>query len=202
MDLISRTGRAPRGVTGAPARRDPGAGRGPLIGAAFGGVWFLIGLGALHGGPRRAAAVAGAVLAVAVTFAVLRARSRPVALQAAAPQPRGRAFVRLIVIQAVLLGVGAGLVNSRLDKPQLAFCWAALVVGGHFFPLARVLDAPLLRVLGAVMVAVVAATAAVALAAPGTTPWIWQALPGFGCACALWAAVLATGLRAPSRRQG
>ncbi|RSS52879.1 hypothetical protein EF912_19050 [Streptomyces sp. WAC07061] len=82
----------------------------------------------------------------------------------------------------------------------MAFAWAALVVGGHFFPLARVLGAPLLRVLGAVMVAVVAATAATALAAPGTTPWIWQALPGLGCAGALWAAVLATGARTRARR--
>ncbi|MEU7646429.1 hypothetical protein [Streptomyces huasconensis] len=202
MDLNSHIGRAPRGVTVAPARRNPGAGRGPLVGAVFGGVWFLVGLGALHGGPRRAVAAAGAVLAVAVAFAVLRARSRPASPPVGAPQPRGRAFVRLIVVQAVLLGVGAGLLNSRFDEPQLAFCWAALVVGGHFFPLARVLDAPLLRLLGAVMVGVVAVTVTLALAAPDTTPWIWQALPGLGCAGALWAAVLATGLRAPARRQG
>ncbi|WP_185899569.1 hypothetical protein [Streptomyces sp. WAC07061] len=185
MDPNSRTGRAPRG---------------PLIGAVFGAVWFLIGLGALHGTARAAAAAAGALLVVAVTFAVLRSRRAPAPTPAGPVAPRGRAFVRLLVVQAVLLGVGAGLINSRLHTPQLAFAWAALVVGGHFFPLARVLGAPLLRVLGAVMVAVVAATAATALAAPGTTPWIWQALPGLGCAGALWAAVLATGARTRARR--
>ncbi|MFJ3876765.1 hypothetical protein ACIPW5_04830 [Streptomyces sp. NPDC090077] len=178
VDTESRTGRAPRG---------------PLIGAVFGAGWFLVGLGALHGSARAVAAAAGALILVAVTFAVLRPGRRPAPAPAAPGPPRGRAFVRLLVVQAVLLGVGAGIINSRLHAHQLVFSWAALVVGGHFFPLARILGAPLLRVLGAVMAGVVALTAATALAAPDTTPWIWQALPGLGCAGALWAAVLATG---------
>lgn len=176
-----------------PTGRTP---RGPLIGAAFGAVWFLIGLTALHGSARTTAAAAGALLAVAVTFAVLRSRRAPAPAPAGPVPPRGRPFVRLLVVQAVLLGVGAGLINSRLHEHQLVFAWAALVVGGHFLPLARILGAPVLRLLGAAMVTVVALTAATALAAPDTTPWIWQALPGLGCAAALWAAVLATGARA------
>ncbi|RST08841.1 hypothetical protein EF910_00990 [Streptomyces sp. WAC07149] len=184
-------GTSPESRGGGRTPRGPG----PLIGAVFGAVWFLMGLSALHGPARTAGAVVGALLAIAVTLAVLRSRRAPVPAPAGPVPPRGRAFVRLLVVQAVLLGVGAGLINSRLHPPQLAFSWAALVVGGHFFPLARVLGAPLLRVLGAAMVAVVAVTAATALTAPGTTPWIWQALPGLGCAAALWAAVLATGAR-------
>ncbi|GLX52829.1 hypothetical protein Shyhy01_57790 [Streptomyces hygroscopicus subsp. hygroscopicus] len=179
----------------APART---GGRGALIGALFGGIWYLIGVTGLRGEARQTTAAAGAVLIVAVVFAVMRLRKvhRVAPMRSGAPLPRrGRAFTRLLVVQAVLIGVGGGLISTRFHQPHAVFAWAALVVGAHFFPLARVLGAPVLKVLGTAMVAVAAAALIVA-ASLGGSQAVWQGLPGLGCAAALWGAVLVSAVRA------
>ncbi|MEV6681720.1 hypothetical protein AB0N09_33330 [Streptomyces erythrochromogenes] len=162
----------------------------------------------LHGSAREAAAgalPAGVLPAGAVALAVVRFRPAPARVPVGPVPSRGRTFVRLQVVQAVLLGVGAGVINSRLREHQLVFARAAFVVGGHVLPLARVLGAPVLRPPGAVMVAVTAATAPPPphlrrRAPPRGSGRHCTALPCFGCAGALWAAVLATVARAcPSR---
>lgn len=65
---------------------------------------------------------------------------------ATAFNPRtGRTFGVIVGIEFTIAALGAG-VLTLLGKPQFIAPWVALVVGVHFFPLARLLSYPLLTV--------------------------------------------------------
>ncbi|MGW4518429.1 hypothetical protein ACWEO4_42490 [Streptomyces sp. NPDC004393] len=194
-------------VTASRPSRPAGAAAGspaPVIGAVFGLVWAAIGMAGLSGpaaGPVRWAvvAVAAVVLVLAVTS---RRRGRadgavPVR-RPDRPEPRIR-FTTLVMLQAVLIGVGCGLLGTRLHQPHLVYAWPAFVVGAHFLPLAHHWAAPSLRLLGSGMMLVGLATAVIVLGhLRGTPAGLWMWLPGLGCAALMWLAALASVLRRPA----
>lgn len=100
-----------------------------------------------------------------------------------------------MLIEAAVLGAGNNYIRTSLHRPELMLTWSALVVGAHFFPMARSLRAPMLRWVGAAMLATVG-LAALATLLPGATGDVWQSVPGIGCAAVLWAGAAYTGLRA------
>jgi len=65
-------------------------------------------------------------------------------------RPVLRAFLVLLAaeVAAILL---ASLLAGRLGRPDLVADWCALVVGLHFFPLARIFRTPQLAVLGVLL---------------------------------------------------
>jgi hypothetical protein len=177
----------------------------PLIGAVFGLVWAAIGMAGVSGpaaGPVRWATALVAV--VVLVLAVIsgrggRADGEPAAVRRS-PRPEPRiSFTRLVLLQAVLIGVGCGLLNTRLHQPHLTYAWPAFVVGAHFLPLARNWAAPSLRLLGAGMMLVGLATAVVVLTdLRGAPAGLWMWLPGLGCAALMWIATLGSALRRPA----
>ncbi|MFJ9341478.1 hypothetical protein ACIRP0_19565 [Streptomyces sp. NPDC101733] len=184
-------------------RRDQlrNGGQGAVIGTAFGLMWFALGRSAVHGTARTLVLAAGAVLLAASLAAVVRlfvtarrtpATRRAVPVTAPGGGPR---FLRVVLIEVVVPAVGNNLLRGSLHRPELMLTWSALVVGAHFFPLARTLRAPVLRVIGAAMIATVG-LAALATLLPGATPDVWQSVPGIGCAAVLWAGAAYSGLRA------
>ncbi|MEU5810027.1 hypothetical protein [Streptomyces sp. NPDC047718] len=179
-------------------------GRGALIGTAFGLMWFSLGQSAVTGVARPAVLAATLVLFGASAAAVVRlfllARRTPEGEEGVpvAPGGGGPKFLTVVLVEAAVLGAGNGYIGNTLDRPELTLAWSALVVGGHFFPLAKSLRAPVLRVIGALMVATVG-VAALATQLPGATEKLWQSVPGIGCAAILWAGAALTGLRAPAR---
>ncbi|MEU1316179.1 hypothetical protein [Streptomyces tibetensis] len=202
-------------TTAASSPSPPGkaASPAPVIGAVFGLVWAAIGMagvsGAAAGTVRWATAV---VAAVVLALAVLSRRGKSAELSrrgssadsaaAVRPSPRPEpriGFTRIVLLQAVLIGVGCGLLNTRLHQPHLTYAWPALVVGAHFLPLARNWAAPSLRLLSAGMMLVGLATAIVVLTGlRGAPAGLWMWLPGLGCAALLWAAALVSALRRPA----
>ncbi|MFJ6720916.1 MULTISPECIES: hypothetical protein [unclassified Streptomyces] len=184
-------------------RRDQlrNGGRGALIGTAFGVMWFALGQSAVHGTARPAVLVGGLLMFAASAGAVVRlflmARRTPATVQGApaAAGGGGPKFLTVVLIEAAVLGVGNNYIRTGLHRPELMLTWSALVVGAHFFPMARSLRAPMLRWVGAAMLATVG-LAALATLLPGATEDVWQSVPGIGCAAVLWAGAAYTGLRA------
>lgn len=179
-------------------------GRGALIGTAFGAMWFALGQPAVHGAVRPVVLGAGLLLFAASAAAVIRlfllARRTP-ATEKGAPVPPGGGgpkFLTIVLVEAVALGAGNNYIRTGLHRPELMLTWSALVVGAHFFPMARSLRAPMLRWVGAAMLATIG-LAALATLLPDATENVWQSVPGIGCAAVLWAGAAYTGLRAGRR---
>lgn len=188
---------------GFSTRRDQlrNGGRGALIGTAFGVMWFALGQSAVHGAVRAVVLALAVLLLLASVAAVIHlfrsARLTPADQPGApvAPGGGGPRFLRIVLIEAVVLGVGNNLLRTTFHRPELMLTWSALVVGAHFFPMARTLRAPLLRLVGSAMIATVAVAALLSLL-PGASADVWQAVPGIGCAAVLWAAAAGTAVRA------
>lgn len=104
---------------------------------------------------RIAAGVVAVVLAVLVAGLALRTRASPSARRGRSSAHPGRDFARVNLAQTVLILV-AVLGFARAGLPLLIAPATCLVVGLHFFPLARIFGIPLYLVTGAVL-AVVAA---------------------------------------------
>lgn len=108
---------------------------GHLIGASFGMVFVIVNAAGLEA----AAAVPLRILAVAAFAVVLVAFVRTVRiLRAAGDRPPvgfTRFFWLVVAIEAVALF--GGLAVLRQIEPAAALGWIALVVGVHFYPLAR-----------------------------------------------------------------
>ncbi|MFH7597050.1 hypothetical protein WDV06_18395 [Streptomyces racemochromogenes] len=184
-------------------RRDQlkNGGRASLIGTAFGVMWFALGQAVVHGAARPYVLAAGAVLFAASAATAVRlfllARSTPAGAKGTPPAPGGGGpkFLTVLLIEVAVLGAGNNYIRTTLDRPELMLTWSALVVGAHFFPLARTLRAPMLRWIGAAMLATVALAAAAVLGL-GADEQAWRYVPGLGCAAVLWGGTALSGLRA------
>ncbi|WP_406183766.1 hypothetical protein [Streptomyces sp. NBC_01006] len=184
-------------------RRDQlrNGGRGALIGTAFGLMWFALGQSAVQGAARPAVLAGSLLLFAASAAAVIRlfllARRTPATEKGAPPASGGGGpkFLTVVLIEAAVLGAGNNYIRTGLHRPELMLTWSALVVGAHFFPMAKSLRAPMLRWVGAAMLATVG-LAALATLLPGATEDVWRSVPGIGCAAVLWAGAAYTGLRA------
>ncbi|RPF41519.1 hypothetical protein EDD96_5325 [Streptomyces sp. Ag109_G2-6] len=184
-------------------RRDQlkNGGRASLIGTAFGVMWFALGQPAVHGAARPFVLAAGALLFAASAATVVRllllARRTPASVKGAPPAPGGGGpkFLTVLLIEVAVLGAGNNYIRTTLDRPEMMLSWSALVVGAHFFPLARTLRAPMLRWVGAAMLATVG-LAALAVLVLGADKEAWRYVPGLGCAAVLWAGTAFSGIRA------
>ncbi|MGW2668753.1 hypothetical protein ACWC5F_11885 [Streptomyces sp. NPDC001272] len=187
-------------------RRDQlrNGGRASLIGTGFGVMWFALGQAVVHGTARPFVLAAGALLFAASAATVVRlfllARRTPEHVNGTPPAAGGGGpkFLTVLLIEVAVLGAGNNYIRTSLDRPELMLSWSALVVGAHFFPLARTLRAPMLRWLGGAMLATVG-LAALAVLVLGADVQAWRYVPGLGCAAVLWGGTALTGLRAGRR---
>ena len=132
-----------------------GAGRGAVVMAMFGAGWLGVGLGAAGAfngvtGPLFGFAEM-ALLGCSVDLVRSgRAMGKRFPLPPGERLPVLRAFLVLLAaeVAAILL---ASLLAGRLGRPDLVADWCALVVGLHFFPLARIFRTPQLAVLGVLL---------------------------------------------------
>ncbi|GAA0294089.1 hypothetical protein GCM10010302_35910 [Streptomyces polychromogenes] len=178
-----------------------GGGRASLIGTGFGVMWFALGQAVVHGAARPYVLAAGALLFAASAATVVRlfllARATPADEPGVPPPPGGGGpkFLTVLLVEVAVLGAGNNVLRTTLDRPEMMLSWSALVVGAHFFPLARTLRAPVLRLVGAAMLATVG-LAAVAVLGLGADGQAWSYVPGLGCAAVLWGGTALSGLRA------
>ena len=140
-----------------------------LIGNIFGALWLDWAIKAFAG-PDAAVWPAYAFAAGVFVVAVWRLDgSSPPAMRARQRRPTPFAYIAIVVGEIVALNLMAYALQSH---GAIAYLRPAigLVIGLHFFPLARLFGIPAMKVLGAVMVvAAVAAMGALALGLPPAT---------------------------------
>jgi len=151
--------------------------------------WAGSGLGALS----PVVAVPVAVVGVA-TFAALMTGARSLrraatAMPASAPPgadtSTGRRRFTLVVAGECAAIAAAVNTFSRSGRSQWIPAVICAVVGLHFIPLARLFRVPLYYATAAALCLVAATT--MILGVTGAPASLWQVLPGFGAALALWA---------------
>lgn len=129
-----------------------GAGRGALVMAMFGAGWLGLGLGAAGAFNALTGPLFGCTeLFLLVCSATLLGSGRVLAKRYPLPpgeqRPVLRAFLVLLAAEVVAILLASTLAG-RLGRPDLVFDWCALVIGLHFFPLARIFRTPQMAVLG------------------------------------------------------
>jgi hypothetical protein len=120
-----------------------GQARGRTVGAlfflGFGELWLLLGLGAVAGshGVARAFVVAGGVVLLAVSIAILRrARTMPAGAPDAEAEERSRRMFRAVnIIQWVSVATAVTILGI-LHMTEYVVTAIAIIVGLHLFPLA------------------------------------------------------------------
>jgi hypothetical protein len=146
--------------------------------------------------PLAIGTVLGAVVGLIGVVIATRSSGRLAAVSDPAVRRR---YGITVGIEFALIGAGAAVLGSTGLAPWITV-WVCLIVGTHFFPLARVLGNPSLRPLGLLITAVAAVALVVGLAstvAPSTVTG-----PGAGaCLLAFGLATLAAGGRIPVREQ-
>ncbi len=134
-----------------------GAGRGALIGAAFGAGWIGWGLSSAKAFNALVGPAFGstALIFLAGSIYFLRKgrqlRKQHPAADASARKPILKRFLLIVLLEIVAIALAAIMAN-RLHRPDLATDWCAMIVGIHFLPLARIFRAPQLNILGSLMV--------------------------------------------------
>jgi hypothetical protein len=172
-------------VTAATRSNQGPLAQGILTMVVFGLGWALVAAAGLtSSAPGRIAAGAVAVvLAVLVAGLALRSGAAPSARRGRSSANPGRDFVRVNVAQTVLILV-AVLGFARADHPLLIAPATGLIVGLHFFPLARIFGVRLYLVTGAVLVLIAAAAfVLVTTDAPDSAVLVAVGLPA---AATLW----------------
>lgn len=168
----------------------PGQLIGPIVATVFGLVYVEVNAGRLPpvvGWPLR---IVGLVLLVVLSAMVVLKLRRGTALRD--PSVRGRelaqrttrlgaGFAVITVTEAVALVGGAILLTDVLDRPEAVIAWVSVVVGLHFFPLARHVRMSFFTVLG-VLITVCGVVAMVVALTTGADPviaFVGGVLPGF-----------------------
>jgi hypothetical protein len=132
-----------------------GAGRGSVVMAMFGAGWLGLGLGAAGAFNGVTGPLFGCTEMVLLGCAVFLLRSGRTLVKRF-PLPPGerrpvlRAFLVLLVAEVVAILLASTLAKW-LGRADLVADWCALVVGLHFFPLARIFRTPQLTVLGGLL---------------------------------------------------
>ncbi|SEM27146.1 hypothetical protein [Streptacidiphilus jiangxiensis] len=157
---------------------------GVLFYAFFGLGWLLAGLGHFGG---TVTGVAGTVGLVVALLLVRAARRRDPGRGERLPPAQARRFgqvnaVQWLLIAAIAVGCGLG------GVPVLIMPLVAVVVGLHFFLLARVFAEPRMVATGALLTAV--GLSGLAARAAGASPGTVFTIVGVGCALILWLTAL------------
>jgi hypothetical protein len=166
-----------------------GRATGVLFLSGFGGLWFLLGLAASQRLSLPTACALAAGLAALVAGAVLL-RRRSAALPPSTLDPEeqrraGRTFGRVNAVQWAAI-VLIAVVLGRLHLDAYTPAAVTVVVGLHFFPLARLFRSPQHHVTGA---ALVLWGAVCLLLVPRD---VLQSTPAFGTGAILWTAAAVT----------
>lgn len=130
-----------------------GAGRGALVVALFGAGWLGWGLGvanAFTGVVPPAFGLIELVLVACSVYTIVngrKLRKQYPPIPEAVRRATRRSFLIVVVLEGVAIGAGF-LIAWRLNRPDLGADWAAMIVGLHFLPLAKIFRAPQLGVIG------------------------------------------------------
>lgn len=93
--------------------------------------------------------------------------------------PRG--YWLIVAVEAVALFGGLAVINGVFDAPRAGVAWVSVVVGAHFFPLARVFRLAFFHLLGGIIAA--CGLIGLVLAGPdasgGSTAVVAGVIPGF-----------------------
>jgi hypothetical protein len=175
--------------------------------ALFGALWGLVSAGYLSGGVQILAFVLVGVVTLGLAAAgagILRqAKSLPDSLSAQEAEQGGRIstyFGVVFGVEFALIAVVA-IWLSRIHAYPMIPAAVALIVGIHFFPLARLFGVPGYWITGALLCALaLAAIAGLSLSLPldGASPYHWSLFVGIGATLVLWLTagyVAGTGLR-------
>ena len=172
---------------------------GSLIGTGFGLVFIEVNAAHLSGPAVGVTRIAGAVIAV-VLIALIAATSRTSGAESPSGEHAGlfgRGYWITVMLEAAALLAGLTVINTVLHRSQVAVAWVALVVGIHFFGLARAWRLPRFTALGAAMTLL--GIAGFVLDASGGTQALIALVSGIGSGLALFITVAAA-LWADTRR--
>ncbi len=171
-------------------RRLSGLVTGSLVALGFGTAFVMFNSAALPSPWPLVIRVSAAVVAIALLVALFRvARKAPAPRQGEVAGFTDRRYLYTVAGEVVALFLGLYVINQVLGVPEVGVAWVAVVVGVHFFPLARAWRMPLYNWLGAAMTALgVAGFVAHALGASEGTVGL---IAGVGSGAALYATVAA-----------
>jgi hypothetical protein len=169
-------------------KRPAGITVGSVVAITFGTVFVLVNSADL---PRpwpvviRVAGLGAAALLLAGLAFV--ARTSPPQPQSPESGALDRRYWFIVAAEAVALFGGLYVVNGVLHRAAVSVAWVAVVVGVHFFGLARIWRIPLYHWLGATMT--ILGLAGFLIYAAGGGAGMIGLVAGVGCGAALYAAV-------------
>jgi hypothetical protein len=164
---------------------------GSLIGTGFGLLFIEVNSAHLPGPAVGVTRIAGAVIAV-VLIALIAAASRISSAESPAGERAslvGRGYWITAMLEAAALLAGLTVINTVLQHSEVAVAWVALVVGIHFFGLARIWRLPHFNALGAAMTLL--GMAGFVLDASGGTAALIALVSGIGSGLVLFISVAA-----------
>ena len=133
-------------------QRSPGLVVGSVVAIAFGTVFVLVNSGGLPAAWPQVIRVIGLLVAALLVIGlVLVVRRGWSVTQAPASGFVDRRYWLIVALEAGAMFGGLAVVNGVLHRTAVSVAWVALVVGVHFFGLARIWHMPLYHWLGAAM---------------------------------------------------
>ena len=169
-------------------QRSAGFVGGSVVAITFGTVFVLVNSGGVHAPWPLAIRVIGLVVAaLLVVGLVLVVRRGSAVTPAAASGFVDHRYWLIVALEAGALFGGLAVINGVLHGKAVSVAWVALVVGVHFFGLARIWRMPLYYWLGAAMA--ILSLAGFLIYALGGSAAIVGLVAGVGSGMALYAAV-------------
>jgi len=172
------------------SHRSEGFVAGSVVALTFGTVFVLVNSGGLAAPWPLVIRVTGLIVAALLIAGIVLAVRRGSA-PAPAPAPASgfvsRRYWLIVALEAVALFGGLAIINGVLHHTAISIAWVALVVGVHFFGLARIWRMPLYHWLGAAMT--VLGLAGFLIDALGGSAAMVGLMAGVGSGMALYAAV-------------
>ncbi len=162
---------------------------GSIIALVFGTVFVEVNSGGLPGSWPLVVRVAGAVVAVGLLIAVLRAARGGADRNVPGAGFADRRYWNIVGVEGLALFGGLAVINAVLGRPEFAVPWIALVVGVHFVVLGQVWRLELFKWLGVVQT--VLGVAGFVLAAMGASRTTVEVVAGVLSGVALFATVAA-----------
>jgi hypothetical protein len=169
-------------------KRPAGIVAGSMVAITFGAVFVLVNSAGLPAPWPLVIRTVGLVVAALLIVGLVRViRTAPPPTQAPASDYMGRRYWLIVALEAGALFGGLTVINGVLHRTAVSVAWVALVVGVHFFGLARIWRMPLYHWLGAAMT--VLGLAGFLIYALGGTAAIVGLVAGVGSGAALYATV-------------
>jgi hypothetical protein len=137
------------GTGGRRVRPDPRR-LGSLIAAVFGLLYVMANTGPLADGVALTLQVVAVLAFVALVVGIVRGRSAPLRDESARGG-FGRRYWIVVAVEVVAIAAGIALLNGPVGAPYASVAWISLVVGLHFFALARIWGEPMFSWLGGPM---------------------------------------------------